>query len=245
MILKLLSILCLISLTARADERLPLLTIKGETYSNVTVTAVTATDVYFTHANGMGNAKLKDLDPALQAHFHYNAAKSALMEKQFATNNVIYHKYLLSVKSAEDDFVAPKLYARSLRGKTLPPFPIEQWLTPPPDATDKFILIEYWKTASEPCRRTIPQLNAFFEKYHDRLAIIGLTDEPEATVRMMTYPQIEYAVAIDTQARMRKALAITAIPHCILIDPHGIVRYEGPPSYLDEPKLEHFLVKYQ
>jgi hypothetical protein len=44
---------------------------------------------------------------------------------------------------------------------------------------------------------------------------------------------------------MMRTLAITGIPHCILIDPKGIVRYEGMPQYLDGQKLEHFLDKYK
>ena len=58
-----------------ADEKLPLLKVGTQTYSNVTVTTVSATDIYFTSSGGMGNAKLKELDPALQKHFHYDAAK--------------------------------------------------------------------------------------------------------------------------------------------------------------------------
>jgi len=49
-----------------ADEKLPVLQAGGEVYSNVTVTAVSATDVFFTHDQGMGNAKLKDLSPGIR-----------------------------------------------------------------------------------------------------------------------------------------------------------------------------------
>jgi thiol-disulfide isomerase/thioredoxin len=251
---------CLIVLAAQADEFLPVLMANGNVYSNITVTKVTATDIFFTYASGVGNAKLKNLTPELQEHFHYNAAKNALAEKQQATNNAEYHQYVLSVKptptvqqesesppvvNGDDDFVAPKLYAKSVRGQVPPPFAVEKWLTPQPDIAGKFVLIDFWATWCGPCRRSIPELNAFYEKYHDRLVVIGVTDEPEAAVRQMTDPHIEYAVAIDTQARMMKALEITGIPHCILLDPNHIVRYEGMPGYLDEAKLEHFLDKYK
>jgi thiol-disulfide isomerase/thioredoxin len=257
---RLLAVVCLIAALAQADEFLPVLKANGDVYSNVTVTKVTATDVYFIHAGGVGNAKLKNLVPELQKHFHYDAAKSALVEREKATNNAEYHQYVLSVKtppavqqesespaaaSGDDDFVAPKLYAKSVRGQLPPPFVVEKWLTPHPDITGKFVLIDYWATWCGPCRRSIPELNAFFEKYHDRLVVIGITDETEDAVRRMTDPQIEYAVAIDTQARMMKALEITGIPHCILLDPNHIVRYEGMPGFLDEQKLEHILDKYK
>jgi cytochrome c biogenesis protein CcmG, thiol:disulfide interchange protein DsbE len=257
MIFKLMFLLVsLVTLTAGADETLPLLTIKGQTYTNVTVTAVTASDIFFSHASGMGNAKLKDLDPKLQAHFHYDAAKDALVEKQQATNNVLYRQYLSTNQpqsihkegfagASDDDFVAPQLNARSVRGRKAPPFAIEKWLTRPSDPTGKFVLLEFWTTGSDSCRQIIPQLNSFFEKYHDRLVIIGISNESEEDVRKMTDPHIEYTVAIDTQARMAQALQITAVPHCILVDPHSIVRYEGTPGYLDDGTLEHFLEKYK
>ncbi len=57
-----------------ADEKLPVLKVGKEVYSNVTVTAVTATDIYFTYAKGARNVKLKNLEPALQKHFNFNPA---------------------------------------------------------------------------------------------------------------------------------------------------------------------------
>lgn len=255
--LKPMLLLCLATLAAGADESLPVLVIKGQTYSNVTVTAVTPTDVFFQYAGGMGNAKLKDLDPKLQEHFHYNAAKVELAQKQQATNNVLYRQYLatnqpppphrnaLDAGAGEDDFVAPIINAHSVCGQRPPVFVVEKMLAPKPDFTGKFIMLVFWKTSSEFSRRTIPLLNSFLEKYHDRLVIIGITGESEDVVRAASFPTIEYPIAIDTQARMAQALEITAVPHCILVDPHAFVRYEGSPGYLNDAKLEHFLTKYQ
>jgi hypothetical protein len=249
--IRLLAVVCLVALAAQADEFVPVLKVNDEVYSNITVTKVTVTDIYFIHASGVGNAKLKHLTPEMQKHFHYDSAKAALVEKEQATNNAAYHKYVLSIKPPpppapeDDDFVAPQLFARSIRGQGPPPLLVEQWLTARPDNTGKFVLVSFWETSSESCRRSIPELNTFFLKYRDRLVVIGITDESEAAVRKMTDPHIEYAVAIDTQARMLKSLEITGIPHCILVDPHGIVRYEGSPAYLDERKLESLMDKYK
>jgi len=65
------------ALTVLADEVLPVLKVGGDVYSNVTITAVTPTDIYFTSDNGMGNAKLKNLDPELQRHFKFKSANVA------------------------------------------------------------------------------------------------------------------------------------------------------------------------
>lgn len=72
------------TLTAFADEKLPVLKVAGETYSNVTVIKVSATDIYFISDQGLANAKLKNLDPALQKHFHYDPAKAAAAQKEEA-----------------------------------------------------------------------------------------------------------------------------------------------------------------
>ncbi|MDB6110192.1 MAG: hypothetical protein JWR69_1942 [Pedosphaera sp.] len=67
---------------ACADETLPVLKVGTEVYSNVTVTSVTARDIYFTHDQGLGNVKLKNLEPALQKHFNYDAAKADAAEQK-------------------------------------------------------------------------------------------------------------------------------------------------------------------
>ncbi|MDB6066183.1 MAG: hypothetical protein JWR26_2391 [Pedosphaera sp.] len=78
------------TLMACADETLTVLKVGSDVYSNVTVTSVTAKDIYFTHDQGLGNAKLKDLEPALQKHFHYDAAKAEAAEQKSRAGNAQY-----------------------------------------------------------------------------------------------------------------------------------------------------------
>jgi hypothetical protein len=82
--------LLLCTLKVCADEKLPVLKVGDEVFSNVTVTAVTLTDIFFTYAGGMANAKLKQLDPELQKHFHYNGTSAAAVEKKQTEANAQY-----------------------------------------------------------------------------------------------------------------------------------------------------------
>jgi hypothetical protein len=43
---------------------------------------------------------------------------------------------------------------------------------------------------------------------------------------------------------MFDTLKVRSMPHCLLVDPNGIVRYEGMPDLLDDARLQHFLNKY-
>jgi len=131
-----------------------------------------------------------------------------------------------------------KLWAKSVLNQPAPEFVVEKWLTKEPDRQGKFVLIDYWATWCPPCRKAIPELNGFQKKFGDKLVVIGISDEPEETVTKFANPKIEYASAIDTQKRMKKALAVTGIPHCILIDPKGIVRWEGFPLLEGEELTE-------
>lgn len=122
-----------------------------------------------------------------------------------------------------------RIWAKSFLDKKAPDLVVEKWLTKEPDRKGKFVLIDFWATWCPPCRKAIPELNAFHKKFGDKLIIIGISDEPEDKVKSMASPKIEYFSALDTQARTKKALDVTGIPHVIILDPQGIVRWEGFP----------------
>lgn len=75
-------------------EKLTVLKVRNEIYSNVVVTLVTATDIYFTHSRGMGNAKLEDLGPELQSKFHFNAKKALEKENEQRQANVRFDSWI-------------------------------------------------------------------------------------------------------------------------------------------------------
>lgn len=121
------------------------------------------------------------------------------------------------------------LYAKSYLNQKAPELVVEKWITPQPDTKGKFVLVDFWATWCPPCRRSIPDLNALHHKFRDKLVVIGISDEEEAEVRKLKEPRIDYALAIDTQARTKTEMEVKAIPHVILMDPAGIVRWEGYP----------------
>ncbi|MBC8096905.1 MAG: TlpA family protein disulfide reductase [Akkermansiaceae bacterium] len=248
--------------SAFSEDRFDSLRVGGEVYSNVTVTTVTATDIYFSHAKGMGNAKLKNLATELQKRFHFDPAKSSAVEKAQTEATKLFLQHAATnrppppqaIEDKEDvaapeldengELVATKLFAASFRGQRPPQFIVEEWFTPAPDVTGKFVLVEFWATWARPCRESIPHLNELQSKFKDKLVVIGLSNETLEDIKKLTTPKMNYYVGTDTQARSLSAVQVRGIPHALLMDPEGIVRYEGQPTFLDAKYLETLMAKY-
>jgi cytochrome c biogenesis protein CcmG, thiol:disulfide interchange protein DsbE len=247
------------SVASAEGEKIPLLQAGSQAYSNVVVLEKTVTDLFIKHAGGMANVKLKNLSPELQQQFGYDAVKAGEVERQQAAAKAAYQEQLrnapprpvarenppvvqtppeqVSAQPAAPPPSAPapadpskkKIYARSILNQSAPPLVIEKWISKSPAMEGKFLLIEFWSSQSNNSRRMIPILNEFHKRFGDRLVIIGISDEPEKALRDFKQIPIEYYYANDTQARMKKLLAVTGIPHVLIVDPEGIVRWEGFP----------------
>ena len=122
-----------------------------------------------------------------------------------------------------------QLWAKSFLNQKAPDLITEKWLSATPATKGQWKLIDFWATWCPPCREAIPELNALQKQFTGQLVVIGISDESEAKVRTLKEPNIEYSSALDTQARTKKVYAVKGIPHAVLIDPQGVVRWEGFP----------------
>ena len=134
-------------------------------------------------------------------------------------------------------FAAPKEWV----GKELPALGVE-FLGTAPDFKGKATIVEFWATWCGPCRASIPHLNEINKKFKDKgLVVIGITDEPKATVEKFqkTLP-MEYNVAVGG-AEIEKKFGISGIPHAFVVGKDGKIVWEGHPMELKEGVIEKAL----
>ena len=249
---------CLLGLSLQAADpiKFDYLKVGSQTFSNCTVVGMNATDVYFTHDKGMSNVKLKYLEPEAQKRLSFDPKAAAAAEKEHLQQVAKFQNNLATKvgtapqkasnvdtpTSSEDNFADPISDGSILR-KAAPKFEVDKWLGEKPDLKGKFVLLSFWTPWSFPAKKAVPQLSALQKKFSQKLAVIAVTSESQDTVEAMIDPKIDFASAIDDKGKLRSAFRITTVPTVVLIDPKGVVLYEGHPSALNEKQLESILAK--
>ena len=147
------------------------------------------------------------------------------------------------------------LWADSVQYKNIaeicgePVIEIERWVTEPPkDLTGKFVLIEVWATWCPPCRRSLPLLEYFHEKYRDELVVVSICETDEDALKKMEgtlkLADMKAPLAVDTHRRFANALGVFGIPHAVLIDPiMGGIIWEGMPTQIGAELSDDVMAK--
>lgn len=134
-----------------------------------------------------------------------------------------------------------KFNLKSFLGKPAPELVVEEWLTEKPEMEGKFVLFEMYGTFCPPCWKAVPKLNAFHEQFKDEMVIIGVNN---SKAKLPQEPKSHYYKGIDKERRTYNAIGLRFVPYALLVDPDGIVRWEGSPNDLDEVVIGKIIKKY-
>jgi peroxiredoxin len=78
----------------------------------------------------------------------------------------------------------------------------------------KVVLVNFWATWCEPCRREIPDLNSLYQQFRNQgLVILGISDEDSQKVTAFKVQNpIIYPVLLDPDRKVNQQLAVEGVP---------------------------------
>jgi peroxiredoxin len=90
------------------------------------------------------------------------------------------------------------------------------------------ILLNTWATWCPPCRREMPDLEAFFHTHADEgfiLLGVNVGEEKDIVVQFVDTFHLTFPILLDPDESTMRALNSFSLPHSIVIDREGIVRF--------------------
>jgi len=144
----------------------------------------------------------------------------------------IFSGYKISYRSSADDNIkvvnpvddkAPDFSLKSVDGKTIK-------LS---DYKGKIVILDFWATWCQPCRKGIPDLVLIQKKYKDDVVIIGISVDADKTKKdvpgFVKDYKINYPVVYFTEKVVKDYGGIESIPTAFVIDKKGNIvdKYVG------------------
>jgi cytochrome c biogenesis protein CcmG, thiol:disulfide interchange protein DsbE len=96
------------------------------------------------------------------------------------------------------------------------------------DLKGKVVLVNFWATWCPPCRAEIPDLIKLQDKYRDKLVVLGVSEDEDASpqeVKAFAAAQkMNYPVVMATPELAKIFKGVSALPTTFVIDPEGKIR---------------------
>jgi thiol-disulfide isomerase/thioredoxin len=161
-----------------------------------------------------------------------------------------FDAYIASIRSNVDNVLTSRFKTEMLK-KVAPQFSLtdrEGKAVSLAGLKGKVIVLEFWATWCSPCKRSLPGMQALVNKYKDDKEVEFLfvdvyQKEPnykELVDKFVTGNHYTFHVVLDEMNNPAKSTAraygVNGIPHKVVIDKNGFIRFEGTGDLADPEK---------
>lgn len=92
----------------------------------------------------------------------------------------------------------------------------------------KVVLINFWASWCDPCRREMPLLESLYKRYSKLgFTLIGVNVDPnrEAADRWLKQAPVTFPILYDTRSKVSNLYQVSGMPSTVIIDRKGTVRF--------------------
>lgn len=92
----------------------------------------------------------------------------------------------------------------------------------------KPLLINFWYSTCEPCRREMPALNEAYVRYGERIGFVGVNmyDSAVAAANFAQRYGVTFDILLDSRGELVAGLGIALAPTTILVDENGTIVHQ-------------------
>ena len=93
------------------------------------------------------------------------------------------------------------------------------------DYPGKIVVLDFWATWCQPCIRALPKLDALARGRDVAVLAINIDDDPAEARALFDREHYVMELLVDRDLGVKRRYSVVTIPHTVVIDPQGIVRY--------------------
>jgi len=135
-----------------------------------------------------------------------------------------------SSSGADDGEDKPKVIRFASNAGPMPPFlvsDVEGRVVSSAEWRGRVVIVNFWATWCPPCREEIPEMIALANRFGDRLQIIGVSEDDDATPEEVRdfarNEKINYPIVMGSAGISREYGGVPALPTSFIVDPNGRV----------------------